>query len=329
MPDDGLLDGKAVAAEIRAEVAAEVAALLAGGGRPPGLAAVLVGDDPASRLYVGMKAKACEEVGMVGRSVILPAATSAAELAERLDALNADEAIDGILLQLPLPGHLDASTFLARVDPGKDVDGFHPLNVGRLWSDEPGFAPATPSGIIRLLARYGVPLAGRRAVVVGRSTIVGKPMAALLLREHATVTICHSRTRDLAAVCRQADVLIAAVGRAALLGADHVQEGAVVVDVGTNRVTDRGLVERLFPDDPARWARFDERGSTLVGDVDFHAVRGKVARITPVPGGVGPLTVAMLLVNTLAAARQRQAAAPDSGASERQVAETAVPGATR
>jgi methylenetetrahydrofolate dehydrogenase (NADP+) / methenyltetrahydrofolate cyclohydrolase len=237
--DDRLLDGKAVAAEIRAEVAGEVAALLAAGGRAPGLAAVLVGDDPASRQYVGMKAKACEEAGMVGRSVILPAATSAAALAERLDELNADDAVDGILVQLPLPGHLEAAEHLARVDPAKDVDGFHPLNVGRLWSDEPGFAPATPSGIVRLLRRYGVPLAGCRAVVVGRSTIVGKPMAALLLREHATVTICHSRTRDLAAVCRQADVLIAAVGRAALLGPDHVKEGAVVVDVGTNRVTDR------------------------------------------------------------------------------------------
>lgn len=309
MPDDGLLDGKAVAAEIRAEVAAEVAELLAAGGRPPGLAAVLVGDDPASRLYVGMKAKACEEVGMVGRSVLLPSATSAATLAERLDELNADEAIDGILLQLPLPDHLDATGFLARVAPGKDVDGFHPLNVGRLWSDEPGFAPATPSGIVRLLARYGVPLAGSRAVVVGRSTIVGKPMAALLLRQHATVTICHSRTRDLAAVCRQADVLVAAVGRAALIDPDHVKEGAVVVDVGTNRITDRALVARLFPDDPERLARFDERGSTIVGDVDFHAVRGRAARVTPVPGGVGPLTVAMLLANTLAAARRRQAEA--------------------
>jgi methylenetetrahydrofolate dehydrogenase (NADP+)/methenyltetrahydrofolate cyclohydrolase len=309
MPNDGLLDGKAVAAEIRAEVAAEVAGLLAAGGRPPGLAAVLVGDDPASRLYVGMKAKACEEAGMIGRSVLLPSATSAATLAERLDELNADEAIDGILLQLPLPDHLDAAGFLARVAPGKDVDGFHPLNVGRLWSDEPGFAPATPSGIVRLLVRYGVPLAGSRAVVVGRSTIVGKPMAALLLRENATVTICHSRTRDLAAVCRQADVLVAAVGRAALIGPDHVKEGAMVVDVGTNRVTDRALVARLFPGDPERLARFDERGSTIVGDVDFHAVRARAARITPVPGGVGPLTVAMLLANTLEAARRRQAEA--------------------
>ena len=243
---------------------------------------------------------------MVGRTVVLPSATGADELAARLDALNADDAIDGILLQLPLPDHLGERAFLARVDPGKDVDGFHPLNVGRLWSDEPGFAPATPSGIVRLLRRYGVALAGARAVVVGRSTIVGKPMAALLLREHATVTICHSRTRDLAAVCREADVLVAAVGRAALIGPEHVKEGAMVVDVGTNRVTDRSLVERLFPGDAGRLARFDERGSTIVGDVDFHAVAGRAARVTPVPGGVGPLTVAMLLVNTLTAARRRQ-----------------------
>lgn len=303
---DRLLDGRAVAAEIRAEVAAEVATLIAGGSRPPGLAAVLVGDDPASRQYVGMKAKACEEVGMLGRTVPLAADTTAAELARRIDDLNADDAIDGILVQLPLPDPLPEREMLTRVDPTKDVDGFHPINVGRLWSDEPGFAPATPSGIVRLLERYQVPLAGRHAVVVGRSTIVGKPMAALLLREHATVTVCHSRTRDLAAVCRGADVLVSAVGRPALIGADHVREGAVVVDVGTNRITDRALAERLFAGDPQRLARFDERGSALVGDVDFAAVIGRAAGVTPVPGGVGPLTVAMLLANTLDASRRRQ-----------------------
>ncbi|HUO86301.1 MAG TPA: bifunctional methylenetetrahydrofolate dehydrogenase/methenyltetrahydrofolate cyclohydrolase FolD [Thermoanaerobaculia bacterium] len=305
-PADRLLDGRAVATGIRAEVATDVAALVQAGARPPGLAAVLVGDDPASCQYVGMKARACEEVGMVGRTVVLPERTPADELAHRIDELNVDDAIDGILVQLPLPDPLPERDFLARVDPGKDVDGFHPVNVGHLWSDEPGFAPATPSGIIRLLHSYDVPLAGRHAVVVGRSTIVGKPMAALLLREHATVTICHSRTRDLAAVCRGADVLVSAVGRPGLIGADHVAEGAVVVDVGTNRVTDRALAERLFTGDPARLARFDERGSSVVGDVDFAAVRDRVARITPVPGGVGPLTVAMLLVNTLEASRRRQ-----------------------
>jgi methylenetetrahydrofolate dehydrogenase (NADP+)/methenyltetrahydrofolate cyclohydrolase len=302
----GLLDGKAVAADIRAEVAAEVARLRSAGTRTPGLTAVLVGDDPASATYVGMKKKACEEVGMVGEALILPAATSAAELGAHLDRLNADDRVDGILVQLPLPDHLDEKGFLARVHPAKDVDGFNPLNVGRLWSDEPGFAPATPSGIIQLLRRYDVPLQGARAVVVGRSTIVGKPMAALLLREHATVTVCHSRTRDLAAVCREAEVLVAAVGRTAVIGPDHVKEGAVVVDVGTNRITDRAVAERLFAGDPERLARFDERGSALVGDVDFHAVARRARLITPVPGGVGPLTVAMLLVNTLEASRRRQ-----------------------
>jgi methylenetetrahydrofolate dehydrogenase (NADP+)/methenyltetrahydrofolate cyclohydrolase len=301
-----LLDGKAVAAEIRGEVAADVARLVAAGARTPGLTAVLVGDDPASRLYVGMKKKACEEVGMVGETLVLPAATSAAELAAHLDRLNADERVDGILVQLPLPDHLDEKAFLARVDAAKDVDGFNPLNVGRLWSDEPGFAPATPSGIIQLLKRYDVELSGARAVVVGRSTIVGKPMAALLLREHATVTVCHSRTRDLAGVCREADVLVAAVGRAAVIGPEHVREGAVVVDVGTNRITDRALAVRLFAGDAERLARFDERGSALVGDVDFAAVATRARLITPVPGGVGPLTVAMLLANTLEASRRRQ-----------------------
>ena len=301
-----LLDGKAVAADIRSEVAEKVAEMTAAGARRPGLTAVLVGDDPASQLYVGMKKKACEEVGMAGRTLLLPAATRAEELAARIAELNADDAVDGILVQLPLPDHLPDRRFLEMVAPEKDVDGFHPVNVGRLWTDQPSFAPATPSGILELLSRYDVPLKGARAVVVGRSTIVGKPMAALLLRQHATVTVCHSRTRDLAAVCREADVLVAAVGRAAMIGADHVREGAVVVDVGTNRVTDRALVERLFPDDPGRVARFAERGSTVVGDVDFHAVAPKASLITPVPGGVGPLTVAMLLVNTLEASRRRQ-----------------------
>jgi len=301
-----ILDGRAVGAEIRAEVTARVAEMTAAGARRPGLTAVLVGDDPASSLYVGMKARACEEAGMIGRTVELPAATSEAELAARLEELAADDAVDGILVQLPLPDHLRERLVLELVPPDKDVDGFHPVNVGRLWSDRPALAPATPSGIVELLRRRGIEIAGRRAVVVGRSTIVGKPMAALLLRENATVTVCHSRTRDLAAVCREADLLVAAVGRAALVGPDHVKEGAVVVDVGTNRVTDRATVERLFPGDAARLARFDERGSALVGDVDFARVAPKASAITPVPGGVGPLTVAMLLVNTLQASRRRQ-----------------------
>lgn len=304
--EDGILDGKAVAAEIRAEVAVRVAELTAAGHRKPGLAAVLIGDDPASKVYVGTKTRACEEVGIEGRAVILPGATPAAEVREVIDRLNADDAIDGILIQLPLPAGLPARELLQRVDPAKDVDGFHPLNVGRLWLGEDGFVPATPRGILELLRRYEVPLAGRRAVVVGRSTIVGKPMAALLLAEHATVTVCHSRTRDLAAVCAGADVLVAAVGQAALIGPDHVKPGAIVVDVGTNRITDRAEVERLFPGDAGRLDTLERRGGTLVGDVDFTRVRGRAAGVTPVPGGVGPLTVALLLVNTLEAARRRQ-----------------------
>jgi methylenetetrahydrofolate dehydrogenase (NADP+)/methenyltetrahydrofolate cyclohydrolase len=304
--EDGILDGKAVAAEIRAEVAERVGELTAAGHRRPGLAAVLIGDDPASKVYVGTKTRACEEVGIDGRAVILPSDTPAAEVREVIDRLNADDAVDGILIQLPLPEGLPERELLQRVDPAKDVDGFHPLNVGRLWLGESGFVPATPRGILELLRRYEVPLKGSRAVVVGRSTIVGKPVAALLLAEHATVTVCHSRTRDLAAVCAEADVLVAAVGKAALIGPDHVKPGAIVVDVGTNRITERAEVERLFPGDAGRLETLERRGGTLVGDVDFTRVRGRAAGVTPVPGGVGPLTVALLLANTLEAARRRQ-----------------------
>jgi methylenetetrahydrofolate dehydrogenase (NADP+)/methenyltetrahydrofolate cyclohydrolase len=304
--EDGILDGKAVAGEIRAEVGVRVGELTAARGRRPGLAAVLVGDDPASKVYVGTKTRACEEVGIDGRAVILPSDTPAAEVREVIDRLNADDAVDGILIQLPLPEGLPERELLQRVDPAKDVDGFHPLNVGRLWLGESGFVPATPRGILELLRRYEVPLKGSRAVVVGRSTIVGKPVAALLLAEHATVTVCHSRTRDLAAVCAEADVLVAAVGKAALIGPDHVKPGAIVVDVGTNRITERAEVERLFPGDAGRLETLERRGGTLVGDVDFTRVRGRAAGVTPVPGGVGPLTVALLLANTLEAARRRQ-----------------------
>lgn len=306
-----LLDGRAVAAAIRDEVTAGVRELVARGGRPPGLVAVLVGDDPASRLYVASKERGCEEAGIRGRTLHLPADTGEERLLATLDALNADDAVDGILVQLPLPRSFDGGAerrVLERVVPEKDVDGFHPVNVGRLWLGEPGFVPATPSGVLELLRRNDVPLAGRHAVVVGRSDIVGKPLAALLLREHCTVTICHSRTRDLAAVTRTADLLVAAVGRPALLGAEHVREGAVVVDVGINRVSDPAEVERLFPGDPERREQLARRGSVVVGDVDFTRVAPRAAAITPVPGGVGPLTVAMLLANTLTAARARQAA---------------------
>ncbi len=301
-----ILDGKAAAATIRAEVAEGVAKLTAAGGRAPGLAAVLVGDNPASQVYVGSKVKASAEVGILSRTLRHPATLREAELLALVDELNADDAIDGILVQLPLPRGIDERKVISRVAAEKDVDGFHPLSAGRLWLDEPGFVPATPHGILELLRRNQVPMAGRRAVVVGRSATVGKPMAALLLRENATVTICHSRTTDLAAVTREADILVAAIGRPAILTAEHVKPGAVVIDVGINRLTEREAVERLFPGDAKRLEQWQTKGSVLVGDVDFTRVAPLAGAITPVPGGVGPLTVAMLLVNTLAAARQRQ-----------------------
>jgi methylenetetrahydrofolate dehydrogenase (NADP+)/methenyltetrahydrofolate cyclohydrolase len=300
-----LLLAKAVAAEIRAEVAAGALEVQARAGRPPGLAAVLVGDDAASRVYVGSKTRACSEAGLAGWSHLLPAATSAADLLALLDQLNADPKVDGILVQLPLPEGLPARDILDRVDPAKDVDGFHPVNVGRLWLDQPGFVPCTPAGILESLRRHGIALAGKHAVVVGRSTIVGKPMAGLLLRENCTVTIAHSKSRDLAAICREADLLVAAVGRPGMITAGHVREGAVVIDVGINRVQDVELARRLVGDDANRLATLAEKGYALVGDVDFPAVAPKTSAITPVPGGVGPLTVAMLLANTLTSARRR------------------------
>jgi methylenetetrahydrofolate dehydrogenase (NADP+)/methenyltetrahydrofolate cyclohydrolase len=301
-----ILDGKAAAADIRAEVAAGVRELAAAGARLPQLVAVLVGDNPASQTYVGSKVRSCAEVDMLSRTLRLPADTSEADLLARVDELNADDAVDGILVQLPLPPQIHEKSVLDRISPDKDVDGFHPINVGRLWLDEEGFTPATPTGIVALLKRNGIPLTGRRAVVVGRSAIVGKPMAGLLLRESCTVTVCHSRTADLAAVTREADILVAAIGRPAMIGPEHVREGAVVVDVGMTRLTDAAETERLFPGDAARREQMATKGYTLVGDVDYTRVAPKASYITPVPGGVGPLTVAMVLFNTLKAARRRQ-----------------------
>jgi methylenetetrahydrofolate dehydrogenase (NADP+) / methenyltetrahydrofolate cyclohydrolase len=301
-----ILDGKPIAAALRAEVAAGVKDLVDRGLRPPGLTAILVGENPASQVYVGSKIKACGEAGLQSRTLRLSAATTEAELLAIVDEQNADPAVDGILVQLPLPDQIAERRVIDRIAPGKDVDGFHPENVGRLWLDQPGFVSATPAGILELLRRSQVPLAGRHAVVLGRSAIVGKPVAALLLRENCTVTICHSKTRDLAAVTREADLLVAAIGRPAFVGPEHVKEGAVVVDVGINRVSERAQVERLFPGDAARLGQVESRGSTIVGDVDFTRVSEKAAAITPVPGGVGLLTVAMVLVNTLKAARLRQ-----------------------
>jgi methylenetetrahydrofolate dehydrogenase (NADP+)/methenyltetrahydrofolate cyclohydrolase len=236
----------------------------------------------------------------------LPDSVSQEELEILVERLNDDAEVDGILVQLPLPNGLDSHAVLDRIDPAKDVDGFHPTNVGLLQQGRPGLTPCTPAGVMEMLRREGIELSGRRAVVVGRSDIVGKPMAMMLLHAHATVTLCHSRTRDLASVTREADILVAAVGQLSLIGAEHVAEGAVVVDVGMHRVTDRATVERLYGDNPKKLAAFERRGAVLSGDVDFERVALKAGRITPVPGGVGPLTIAMLMANTVRSATLRR-----------------------
>ena len=301
-----ILDGKKTAAALRGEVAARVERLVADGGRPPGLAAVLVGEDPASAIYVRNKGRACEEVGMVSRTIRRPAAIGQELLLSLVDELNEDPAIDGILVQLPLPDGLDERAVIDRIRPDKDVDGFHPESVGRLWLGQPTFLSATPGGIMELLRRYEIDPTGWNAVVLGRSNIVGKPMAALLLAANATVTVCHSRTRDLPSVLRGADLLVAAVGRPGFVRAEHVKEGAVVVDVGINRLDSEAAVRDVFGEDEAKLAKVEERGSVLVGDVDFDRVAPRASAITPVPGGVGPLTIAMLLSNTLKAGLARQ-----------------------
>jgi len=289
-----LIDGAAIAARIRDEVKEEVDTLVQRAGRPPGLAAVLVGEDPASRIYVRSKRRACARAGIHSRVEKLPADTSRDTLLELVDDLNADPAVDGVLVQLPLPEAFDDQDVLERIDPAKDVDGFHPVNVGKTLIGLPeAFVPATPAGIRELLLRAGVETAGRHAVIVGRSNIVGKPLASLLVQKargaDCTVTVCHSRTRDLPGICRSADILVAAIGRAGFVTAEMVREGAVVIDVGINRVEDPGA----------------ERGYRLAGDVAFEEVAPRCAAITPVPGGVGPMTIAMLLRNTLLSARRR------------------------
>jgi methylenetetrahydrofolate dehydrogenase (NADP+)/methenyltetrahydrofolate cyclohydrolase len=277
-----MIDGKAVAAAVRQRVAVEVSAFAEERGRAPRLTTVIVGDDPASEVYVRNKHRACEEAGMRSAHHGLPAETSEAELLDLVEGLGHDDDVDGILVQLPVPDHIDPDRVVAAIDPAKDVDGLTPVNAGLLAHGMPGLVPCTPAGVMGLLRHEGVDLEGAEAVVVGRSKLVGVPVARLLLAANATVTVCHSRTRDLSATCKRADVLIAAVGSPRLLGAEAVKPGAVVIDVGVNR-TDDGLV----------------------GDVDFEAAAEVAAAITPVPGGVGPMTIAMLLVNTLAAARAR------------------------
>jgi methylenetetrahydrofolate dehydrogenase (NADP+)/methenyltetrahydrofolate cyclohydrolase len=300
-----LLNGSAVAGQIRDEVALRVGEL-AESGIVPRLDVLLVGDDPASGVYVRSKAKTSAELGMRSNTHRLPESIGQAELLGVIDELNTDDEVDGILVQLPLPDGIDSAAVLDRIDPAKDVDGFHPANVGLLQQGRPMLVPCTPAGIMELLDREGIEIRGRRAVVVGRSDIVGKPMSMLLLHRHATVTLCHSRTRDLAAVTREAEILIVAVGQRSLIGAEHVAEGAVVVDVGMHRVTDREIVEHLYPGNEKKLRAFEKNGAVLCGDVDTTRVAPIAGRITPVPGGVGPLTIAMLMSNTVRAAMLRR-----------------------
>jgi methylenetetrahydrofolate dehydrogenase (NADP+) / methenyltetrahydrofolate cyclohydrolase len=299
-----ILDGKRMSQEISEELAEQVKALAKRGIRP-GLAAVLVGSDPASEIYVRSKVKACEQLGLFSEKITPDATVSTEELLGIVEELNARNEIDGILVQLPMPNQVDAKRILLAVDPAKDVDGFHPMNVGLLSTMRPGLVPCTPSGCMELLKRSGISVEGREAVVVGRSDIVGKPVAMLLTNANATVTICHSRTRDLDAVCQRADILVAAIGKAAMITPEMVQPGATIVDVGINRITDRAEFERIFAGDHSRRKQFEDKGSVLVGDV--HPRVAEVAgEITPVPGGVGPLTIAMLMANTIKAAKMRR-----------------------
>jgi methylenetetrahydrofolate dehydrogenase (NADP+)/methenyltetrahydrofolate cyclohydrolase len=299
-----ILDGTKIAQDIRREVAAEVAAMAAAGARP-GLAVILAGHNPASEIYVRGKIKACEEVGIYSEQLTPPETATATELLALVAELNRRDEIDGILVQLPLPPQVDSKRVLMAVDPAKDVDGFHPVNVGFLSTQRPGLVPCTPAGVIEVLKRSNIPIAGQEAVVVGRSDIVGKPVATLLLNGNATVTVCHSKTRDLPAVCHRADILVAAIGRAGMVTRDFVKPGAAVIDVGMNKVTDPLEFQRLFAGNAKREETFRAKGSTLVGDV--HPEVAEVAgALTPVPGGVGPLTIAFLMYNTVKAAKMRR-----------------------
>ena len=277
-----LIDGKAVSAEIRKELEVEVKKLKEEKGITPGLAVVLVGEDPASKTYVASKEKACEKIGIYSEGHKLSADTSEEDLLKLIDELNNKDEIDGILVQLPLPSHIDEKKVLDKISPEKDVDGFHPINVGKLSIGEEAFIPCTPHGVIKLMEHENIEMAGKKAVIIGRSNIVGKPAAMLLLQKNATVTICHSRTKDLAKVASEADILVAAIGKPNFVTADMVKEGATVIDVGINRVDGK-----------------------LVGDVDFEAVKEKAGYITPVPGGVGPMTITMLLFNTVVSAKRK------------------------
>lgn len=301
-----ILDGNRIAADIRAEVAAQIRAL-AGGGLRPGLAVVLVGDNPASEIYVRGKVKTSEELGIYSEKHTPAAGATTEQILELVHDLNRRDEIDGILVQLPLPPQVDSKKVLMAVDPAKDVDGFHPMNVGFLSTQRPGLVPCTPAGIMEILKRSDIAIAGQEAVVVGRSDIVGKPTAMLLLNANATVTVCHSKTRDLPEVCRRADILVAAIGRAGMITRQFVKPGATVIDVGMNQITERREFDNFFKGNAKREQTFASRGSTLIGDV--HPEVTEVAgAITPVPGGIGPLTIAMLMSNTVRAMRLRRGA---------------------
>jgi methylenetetrahydrofolate dehydrogenase (NADP+)/methenyltetrahydrofolate cyclohydrolase len=299
-----ILDGAAIAAAIKQEVAEEVRALAARDIKP-GLAAVLVGDVAASQIYVRSKVQACAELGLYSDLITPPATVTTEEMLSLVAALNTRDDVDGILIQLPLPPQVDSKALLDAVDPAKDVDGFHPVNAGRLLAGRPALAPCTPAGVIEILKRSGIPIAGQHAVVVGRSDIVGKPVAMLLLHQNATVTICHSKTRDLPAITRQASILVAAIGRPGFITPEMVTPGATLIDVGINRLTSREEFDRFFKGDAKREASFAKRGSTIVGDIDPRAFELSGA-YTPVPGGVGLLTIAMLMSNTVRAALMRR-----------------------
>src|ERR1700742_706092 len=299
-----LLDGNAIAAQIKAEVAAEVDELATKGIRP-GLAAVLVGHVPASEIYVRSKVKTCEELGLYSDLITPPDTVTTEEMLELVAQLNAREDIDGILVQLPLPEQVNAKLVLESVSPAKDVDGFHPVNVGRLQTGQPALAPCTAAGMIEILKRSDLPIAGQNAVVVGRRDIVGKPTAILLLAENATVTVCHSRTRDLGSFTRQADILVVAIGKPAFVTTEMVKPGSTLVDAGINRVTDRAEFDRYFAGDARREETFRQKGSVIVGDVLPKAYE-LAGTYTPVPGGIGPLTIAMLMANTVRAAKLRR-----------------------
>lgn len=299
-----ILDGNRISTDIKNEVAEEVRGLAASGIKP-GLAVVLVGHNPASEIYVRSKVKSCEALGLYSEQHTPSESATTGELLDLVHSLNARDEIDGILVQLPLPPHVDAKKVLMAVDPAKDVDGFHPMNVGFLSTQRPGLIPCTPAGVMEILRRSDIPVSGADAVVVGRSDIVGKPMAMLLTNANATVTICHSRSRDLAGICQRADILVAAIGRTGMITREYVRPGASVIDVGMNKITERAEFERFFKGNEKREQAFAKNGSVLIGDVD-PAVAEVAGAITPVPGGVGPLTIAMLMSNTLKAMKLRR-----------------------